>query len=115
VTRKLASRVVERVTLGVWTGFLEEWGIVLWPRAAVTRGWGGVDTLAAIIVCVEQRTGALARHHAGVIGRLYGQLGRALAVQVGHTNSRLAVGAAFRIYSLFAKHNPDWQVKSIHQ
>jgi len=98
VTRKHASRVVERVTVGVRTGFLEEWRIVLGPRTSITSLWGGVDTLAAITVRVEQRTGALARHHPGAIGRLDGQFFRALAVQVGNTVSRLAVGAVFRCH-----------------
>jgi len=53
VTLKRASRVVERVTVGVRTGFLEEWWIVLGPRAALTSGWGSVDTLATITVRVE--------------------------------------------------------------
>ena len=114
MTRKRASRVVERVTVGVRTCFLEEWWIVLGPRAAVTSGWGGVDTLAAITVRVEQRTGALARHHTGAIGRLDGQFVRTLAVQVGNTVSRLAVDAVFRCHWIFVRHNLDRQVKSVH-
>jgi len=107
LTGKHASRVVERITVGVRTGFLEECRIVLGPRAALTSGWGGVDPLATITVRVEQRTGALARHHAGAIGCIDGQFDRTLAVQVGHTVSRHAVGAVFRCHLIFIWHNPD--------
>jgi len=85
------------------------------PRVAITSGWSGVDTSATITVRVEQRTGALACHHAGVIGHLNGEFGRTFAVQVGNTVSRFAVGAVFWCRYIFVRHNPDRQVKSVHQ
>jgi len=51
--------------------------------------------LAAVRIRVEQRTGALARHHAEAIGRLDRQFGRTPAVQVGKTVGKLTVGVVF--------------------
>lgn len=92
-TRKRAGRVVVRVTVGVRTGLLEECRIVFGPRAALTSRRSIVGTSAAVSVRVEPLTGALARHHAGA--SLDGQLGRAHAVQVGHTAGRFTVVLAF--------------------
>jgi len=42
------------------------------PRASLASLRGGIDTLAAVRLRVEQRTSALTPHHAGATGRLEG-------------------------------------------
>jgi len=51
--------------------------------------------LAAVRLRVEQRTGALARHNAGAIGRPDSQFGRTPVVQVRKTVGKLTVGVIF--------------------
>lgn len=71
---------------------------------------------AAVSVCVELRTGALARHHTGTTGSPDYQLGRTSFVQIGHTTGRRAVVfAVFTARELRGRQYPDWQVVAVHQ
>jgi len=73
-----------------------------------------VGTSAAVSVRVEPLTGTLACHHAGA--SLDGQLGRAHAVQVGHTAGRFTVVLAFfRVREIPSRQHPDRQVVAVHQ
>jgi len=115
-TRERAGRDVERVTSGVRTRILNECRIVVFgPRADLTSRLGVVGTQAAVSVRVEMRTGTMARHHPpGAISCPDGQLGRAHAVQVGHTVGRFAIVLAFfRVREIPGRHHPDRQVVAI--
>jgi len=97
--------------VGVRTCILKErWIIVFGPRADFTSRLAAVDTKATVGVRVEMRTGTMARHQLRAINRPDGQLGRANAVQIGHTVGRFAiVFAFFRVREIPDRYNPDRQ------
>lgn len=100
------------MTVGVRTCILKERRIIFfWPRADFTSRLAVVGTNAAVGVRVGMRTGTMARHHPRAISRPDSQLGRANAVQVGHTVSRFAIVLAFfRVCEIPGRYNPDRQV-----
>lgn len=87
------------------------------PRAALARLWPVVGAPATVLVRVETRASALARHRVPT-SRLDGQLGRTPGVQVGHAAGRLAVIAAVPItgrHEPADRRHPHRQVVPVHQ
>jgi len=75
-----------------------------------------VRASAAVSICVEFRTGTLARYHTGATRSPDSKLGRTPTVQIGHTTGRLAVVfALFTARELRGWQHPDWQVVAVHQ